>query len=201
MGKSGNTVAAVMTSLCLAVCLAGCSQADAVQVARRIHAYLPMVIGLAQNAAAIVEAINPAEAGAVQQASAKVQTDLQILSQVSGAYAAAPSGDGWASLGAAVDALVVDADQGMMAALALKNPESQLRARAALSALDAAVHVVDGYLLSARTPAEAQASAAQRTVKVRSVMKCWRRQDRELVEEAFNARGEDLAAWETKRGF
>jgi hypothetical protein len=201
MGKRWMRLAALTASLGLAVSLAGCSQADAVKAASMIHAYVPTVIALAQDAVAMAGALDPADAGTMQAVSAKVQADLQTLGQVSGAYAGAPSSDGWASLGTAVDTLVADADQGLLAAVAIKNPESQLRAKAALSALDAAVHVVDGYLLQARTPAEAQAAAAERSVKVQSVVRYWRPQDWQRVEEASSARGEELLAWETRQGF
>ena len=76
-----------------------------------------------------------------------------------------------------MDALVSDADQGLLAVLAIKNPASQAEAKAALSAVDAAVHVLDGYLLAARTPAEAQAAATQRTVSVQSVVRYWSPRD------------------------
>ncbi len=120
---------------------------------------------------------------------------------MSGAYAAAPSSGGWASLGAAVDALVNAADQGLMAALAIKDAESQAKAKAALSALDAAVHVLDGYLLAARSPAQAQSAAAQRTVKLQSMTGYWNRQDWQRVERAFGGRGEELQAAEMSLGF
>ncbi len=70
---------------------------------------------------------------------------------------------------AVVDQMVNDADKGLLSALAIKDPKSQMEAKMALSALDAAIHVVDGYLAAAKTPAQAQASAAARTVKVQAV--------------------------------
>jgi hypothetical protein len=201
MKKRLKMAAASLAAMGLCVCLVGCSQADAVKAASTIHAYLPVVTGLANDALAVAETIDPAAVPALQALSAKVQTDLQALEVLSGAYAAGPTSDGWASLGAAVDALVNDADQGVLAALAIKDPVSQAKAKAAMSALDAAVHVVDGYLLAARSPAQAQTAAAQRNVKLQSVARCWSRQDWQRVERAFGVRGEELQAAEMRLGF
>jgi hypothetical protein len=178
-----------LAAMGVSVGLAGCSQMDAVKAASTIHAYLPVVVGLAGDAAAMAETLDPAAAPAVRAVSAKAQADLQELETVSGAYAAAPSADGWAKLSAAVDTLVNEADQGLLAALAIKDPASQAKAKAALSALDAAVHVLDGYLLAARSPAQAQTAAALRTVKLKSVVRYWGAQDWQRVEQAFGAVG------------
>lgn len=211
MAKRWKMGSALLAGLGMAVCLAGCSQADAVQAAKTIHSYLPAVMGLVKNAEAIAGAIDPAEASAVQGLSARIQTELQELETVSGAYAAAPSADGWARMGAVVDALVSDADEGLLAALAIKNPASQARAKIALSAVDAAMHVVDGYLMSARTPEEAKAVAAHRalnngastagTVKLHSVVRYWSPEDWRRVEQAYGGRGEELAVAEMRLGF
>lgn len=201
MEKRWKIVSALLAAIGLSVCLVGCSQADTVKAASTIHAYLPVVTELADDAVAVAGAIDPAAAPALQALSAKVQTDLQALEAVSGAYAAAPSSSVWASLGAAVDALVNDANQGLLAALAIKDPASQVKAKAALSALDAAVHVLDGYLLGARSPAQAKTAAAQRTVKLQSITRYWNRQDWQRVEQAFGGRGEELQAAEMSLGF
>ncbi len=201
MTKRWKMTVALLAAMGLSVCLVGCSQADAMKAASTIHAYLPVVTGLADDALAVAEGIDPAAAPTLQALSAKVQTDLQGLETVSGAYVAAPSSDGWASLGAAVDSLVNDADQGLLAALAIKDPASQAKAKAALSAVDAAVHVLDGYLMAARSPAQTQTAAAQRTVKLQSVARCWSGQDWQRVERASGGRGEELEAAEMRLGF
>ncbi len=203
MGKRKRWMVApvLLAALGIAACLTSCTQADAVKAASMIHAYLPTVVGLANDATAIAAGFDPEAAATLQAVNAKVQVDLQELETVSGAYAAAPSGSVWTSLGAAVDALVSDSDQGLLAVLAIKNPESQAKAKAALSAVDAAVHVLDGYLLAARTPDEAQAAAVQRTVKVQSVVRYWSPQDWQRVEMAFGARGDVLYEAEMRAGF
>jgi hypothetical protein len=195
--KRGVVVAAVIG---MVACLAGCSQQDGVK-ATTIHAYLPTVMGLAGDVTAVVGALDPAEAANLQVLGAKVQTELQELQDVSGAYVAAPTGDGWTKLGTVVDELVSDADEGLLAVLAIKNPASQTKAKVALSALDAAMHVVDGYLLSARTPDEVNAAAASRAAKLQSVVRYWNPQDWQRVEQAFGRRGEDLQNAEMRLGF
>jgi hypothetical protein len=205
MGKRWKRALGVLVVIGMAACLAGCSQTDAVKAASMIHAYLPAVVVLANDAAATAEGVDPAEAGAIQALSAKVQAELQELELVSGAYAAAPSSDGWMKLGVVVDALVSDADQGLLAVLAIKNPASQVKAKLALSALDAAVHVVDGYLMTARTPVEAKAVAESRSasqaVKLESVARYWSTTDWQRVELAFGGRGRDLADAGMRLGF
>jgi hypothetical protein len=199
----------VVAALGLAVVLGGCKQTDAVQAAATIHAYLPTVVALAQDAGTLVAGLEPAEAAEVSQVSAKVQAELAVLEQVSGAYAAAPSAEGWARLGAVVDQLVSDADTGLMAALAIKSEASQTKAKAALSALDAAVHVVEGYLASARGPVAAQAAVEKRPVRLAAVVRQWSASDWRRVEtglgvsrEAVMAAGEQshpIAAMEPRR--
>jgi len=201
MAKRWKLVSGVVAAVGLAACLSSCTQVDAVKAASMIHAYLPAVLGLANDAAAIAEGLDPAAAATVQAVNAKVQADLQELETVSGAYAESPTGAGWTSLGAAMDALVSDADQGLLTSLAIKNADSQAKAKLALSAVDAAAHVLDGYLLAARSPAEAQAAAAQRTVKLQSVVRNWSPRDWRRVEQASGNRGEVLCAAEMRAGF
>ena len=192
---------AMVAAVGLACGTVGCSQADAVKAASTIHAYLPVVMGLANDAAAIAAGIDATDGAKIQAVGAKVQSELQELESVSGAYAAGPSSDGWAKLQAVVDQLVSDADAGLMAALEIKNPRSQAEAKIALSALDAAIHVVDGYLTAARTPAEAQAAAAQRTVKLQSVVRYWSPADWQRVDAAFAGRGGEITGAEMALGF
>ncbi len=192
---------AMVAAVGMAVGMTGCSQADAVKAASTIHAYLPIVMGLANDATAIAAGIDASDGAKILTVGARVQSELQELESVSGAYAAGPSSDGWAKLQAVVDQLVSDADAGLMAALEIKNPASQAKAKIALSALDAAIHVVDGYLMSARTPAEATAAAAQRTVKLQSVVRVWSPADWERVDERCGGRGAELAGAEMALGF
>jgi hypothetical protein len=201
MRKNWKLAPVLLAAIGVAACLTSCTQADAVKAASMIHAYLPAVCSLANDAAAIAGGLDPVAASSLQAVNTKVQADLQELETVSGAYAAAPSGSGWTSLGAAVDALVSDADQGLLSVLQIKNPESQSKAKAALSAVDAAVHVLDGYLLAARTPDEAAAAAVQRTVKVQSVVRYWSPQDWQRVEQALGVPGEELYGAEMRAGF
>jgi hypothetical protein len=144
---------ALAAAMGLAGCTVGCSQVDAVKAASTIHAYLPTVMALANEVAAIAAGVDAAEATQIQSVSAKVQAELQELESASGAYAAGPTSSGWLKLSAVVDQLVSDADAGLMAALEIKNPASQAKAKIALSALDAAIHIVDGYLAEAQTAA------------------------------------------------
>jgi len=189
-----------VAALALALCAGGCSQAEAVKAAKMIHTYVPTVMALANDAAAIAEALAPGDAAVVREWNTRIQSDLQVLGETSGAYVAEPSGEGWARVGAAMDSLVANADRGLLAAMAIKNPESEVRAKVVLSALNAAVHVLDGFLLTARTPTEVQDAAAARMVKLEQVSRYWSPQDWRRVDAAFAGRGETLAAAMRVRG-
>jgi hypothetical protein len=199
-GIRWREVAVPAVALAMALCVAGCSQADAVKAAKMIHAYVPTVTALADDASAMAEALAPDDAAVIRDWNARIQTDLQALGDASGAYAADPSGNGWARLGAAMDSLVADSDHGLLEAMAIKNPESRARAKVALSALNAAVHVLDGFLMTARTPSEVQAVAAARTVKLDQVTRYWGPRDWRTVNAAFGERGKVLAAAMSRRG-
>jgi hypothetical protein len=227
-GKRWEAALALLVAIGLAACLASCSQGDAVKAASTIHAYLPAVVGLADDAAALAGELDPAESSKLQALSTKLQTELQELETVSGAYAAAPSADGWTKMGAVVDSLVSDADEGLLAALAIKDPASQAKAKVALSALDAAMHVVDGYMMAARTPQQVKAVAVDRAateeMELRTVSsptlsagerrgegeaastllpisRYWSREERRSVALAFGVSDEDLSAAEMRLGF
>jgi hypothetical protein len=228
MGKRWGAALGLLAAFGLAACLTSCTQGDAVKAASTIHAYLPAVVGLANDAAAIAGELDPAESSTLQALSTRVQTELQELETVSGAYAAAPSADGWTRMGAVVDSLVSDADEGLLAALAIKDPASQAKAKVALSALDAAMHVVDGYMMAARTPQQAKAVAVDRAAleakelrRISSpvlsaqtrrgegaaantllpIARYWSKEERRSVALAFGVSDEDLAAAEMRSGF
>jgi len=197
----GRAWMALVLALSLAWASAGCSSADAVKAATEVHAYLPVVRGLAQDAMAIAEGLDPANAAVIGQVSLKVQGDLAELESLSGAYVANPTADGWTRVLAVVDQMVNDADNGLLSALAIKDPTSRAEAKVALSALDAAIHVLDGYLASAKTPAQVQASAAARTVKVSAVSRMWNESDRERVEAALGKRFDVMVEAASEAGY
>jgi hypothetical protein len=126
---------------------------------------------------------------------------LAELESLSGAYVANPTADGWTRVLAVVDQMVNDADNGLLSALAIKDPTSRAEAKVALSALDAAIHVLDGYLASAKTPAQVQASAAARTVKVSAVSRMWNESDRERVEAALGKRFDVMVEAASEAGY
>jgi hypothetical protein len=192
---------ALVLALGLALGSAGCSQADAEKTASTIHAYLPTVVSLANEAATVAAALDPSDAAEIQSVSAKVQKDLTELELISGTYASAPSSSVWTQLTAVVDQLVSDADSGLLAAANIKDASSQAKAKIALSALDAAVHVVDGYLQAAQPPATVQKTAAARNVKLHEVTQYWNSADWQRVNDRFGGHAQELAEDETRIGF
>ncbi len=200
-GRAWVALVSLAWALVLAWASAGCSSADAVKAAGVVHAYLPVVSGLAQDAMAIAEGLDPANAQLIGQVSVRVQGDLTEMESLSDAYMATPTADTWTRLLAVVDRMVNDADQGLMAALAIKNPQSQMEAKVALSALDAAIHVVDGYLAAARTPMQAKAAAASRTMKVKAVSRAWSEADKDRVAMALGERVDVMVEAASEAGY
>ncbi|MDR3765285.1 MAG: hypothetical protein P4M01_14450 [Acidobacteriota bacterium] len=180
---------------------ASCSAGDAVTAAQKISAYLPAVTALANDAALVAEAFDAADAALIQQVSTQVQTELTELSKVCAAYVAAPTSDNWAKLGTAMDELVNDADASLLAASGIKNAKSQAKAKLALSALDAAVHVLDGYLASARTTGQTQAALAARRVKLAEVTAEWNSADWQRANAQTNGCARELAVMAEAGGY
>ncbi len=194
-------LAMAMLAVALMSSAMSCAAGEAMQAAKSIAAYLPVVTALANDAAVVAEAIDADDASLIQQVNAKVQVELKELAQVSAAYVASPSTDNWMKLGAVVDQLVNDAYQGLLAAAGIKNAESQVRAKIALSALDAAVHVLDGYLAVARTPVQTQAAVAARKVKLQVVSVAWSVADWQRVNQREGGRGREAVALAQAQGY
>lgn len=178
-----------------------CAARDTVQAAKAIAAYLPVVTALANDAAAVAAALDAEDAPLIQQVNAKVQAELTELAKVSAAYVASPTADNWTRLGAVMDGLVNDADTGLLAAAGIKNAESQARAKVALAALDAAVHVLDGYLAAARTPQQTQAAVNARRVKLATVARAWSAADWQRADAPAKGQARELAALAEAEGY
>lgn len=171
---------------------AGCTASQVDQVVQKISAYLPTAMALLQDALTIYAAVGAQPAQAQQSpavvALATVQTDLKALEKPLADYLAASSksakATAWTNVEALVDTAAADADA-LMQIAAVKNQASQAAGVVAVTSLDAAVHVLDGYVASTQTPAQVQARMARRALKLRQVSRYWNPQDRQRVAAAF----------------
>lgn len=207
--RNGWMMSLCAVAIALALGAAGCSETDAVKAAKQIAAYTPTVEALVRDAVTLAEALDADSAATLEKVNTAVQADLQLVATASAAYAQAPSASGWTAVVQAVDTLVANTDSGLLEAEGIKSSESQLKAKAALAAVDAAVHVLDGYMQSAQPSSTTTSSATTselrwtperrtRRVKVEQVTRYWSAGDWRRVELALGAdRGELMRrAWQ-----
>lgn len=193
MKKSNGLLRAVaLVSLCVSTMLpVGCTSQQVNSVVKNIDTYLPTALAILQDAITIYGAVGtPQTAGnPAASALATVQADLTAIQKPIQDYLAASAISGstkqtaWTNIQALVDTATKDADA-LMQIAAVKNPNSQAAGIVVISSLDAAVHVIDGYVSSAQTPAQVAAKAQARTVKLKAVVQYWSAGDKQMVAEA-----------------
>lgn len=173
--------------------MVGCTGQQVNTVVTDISQYLPTVLALLQDGITIYGAlaVSPNTPSPASAALATVQADVAALQQPIKDYLAASALSGtkatyWTNIQALVDTATKDADQ-LMQIAAVKDPGSQAAGVVVISSLDAAIHVLDGYVSSAQTPQQVAAKAAARSIKVSSVVKYWSRGDKQIVAKQFGA--------------
>lgn len=170
--------------------MTGCTGAQVNTVITDINAYLPTALALLQDALTIYAAVGvtPGQTDPVAQGLATAEADMKALQGPIADYLAASSSatkaSTWTNIKAVVDTLTKDADQ-LMQIAALKNAQSQKQALIALTAFDAAVHVIDGYVSSTLTPAQVQARASARTMKFMTLNRMWSAKDKQMIAKAY----------------
>ena len=165
----------------------GCTSQQVNTVVTDISQYLPTVLALLQDGITIYSAVGASSntASPAAAALATVQADVAALQQPIKDYLAASALSGtkttyWTNIQALVDTATKDADT-LMQIAAVKDPGSQAAGVVVISSLDAAIHVLDGYVSSAQTPAQVAAKAAARSIKVSSMVKYWSQGDKQMV--------------------
>ena len=171
--------------------MVGCTPVQVNQAVNQISAYLPTVLSLLNEAITIYNAVsvkqtNPEAARAL----ADIQTTLASLQRPLNDYLSATSSSSkstaWANVEALVDTAVKDADT-LLAAAHVKDPQTAATGTIIIGSLDAAIHVLDAFVIGAQTKAQVQAKLARRTVKISALDQAWTPQAKEVIAKGVNA--------------
>jgi hypothetical protein len=179
--------------VCAMLVTAGCTSSQVNTVVTEITAYLPTVTALLQDAITAYAAFGAGSTTAsdpVAKGLNTAKTDLAILTSDATQYVAATSSadktTAWTNIQDAVDVLATNADSTLQLA-AVKNSNSNAAGVVVLASLDAAVHVLDGYVSSAQSTATVQAKMARRSVRLRNVARYWNPEEKQKVATAYGS--------------
>ncbi len=172
-------VLAVVLCFSMVTMETACTGADVQKAVSLIAAYLPAVIQLAQAGASIATAFAPQDAPQIQQTMATITNGSDQLQQLCQQYTANPNNTTWQSIVSTLDSVVTAGDQQLLDALKISNPNSRQQATVVLSALDAALHVLDAYASQALPAKQVQAKAMARKAKLQAVIQQWSPQDKQ----------------------
>jgi hypothetical protein len=164
----------------------GCTASEVNSVVTKISSYTPTVISLVSEALTIYEAVgvSTTDTTSVSASLTTINTDLAQLKTLASDYLAASSkaskNTAWSNIEALVDTLTSDADT-VLTTASIKNSDSRAAGVGVLASLDAAIHILDGYVSSAQSTSTVNAKLARRTIKLRQVSALWCEQDRQQV--------------------
>jgi hypothetical protein len=158
-----------------------CTSSQVTAVVQKISAFLPAVETFNSGVASVVAALEPQDAVLVLGVTTVVNNGMKELQSLTATYTASPNASTWQNIVALVDSLVTNGDAALLQASKISNPVSQVKATTVIGALDAVLHVIDGWVQSTQTPAQAAATAAARQVKLQSVVRYWSQQDKDRV--------------------
>jgi hypothetical protein len=170
----------------------GCTATQVDDVVAKINAYLPTVIALVNEAITVYDAVGTSSSDTDTVASNQVldvvKDDLVSLQKPLADYLAATSKQSkqtaWLNVMALIDTAATDADK-LLAIAAVKNSDTQSRGVVVIAAIDAAVHILDGYVAATQTTQQVQATAAKRSIKLRQIARYWSPQDKHEVASHF----------------
>lgn len=172
--------------------MTGCTANQVDDVVAKVNAYLPTAIALVNEAITIYSAVGTSSSDtdtvASNQVLDTVRDDLVSLQKPLADYLASTTKQSklsaWQNVVALIDTAATDADK-LLAIAAVKNGDSQTRGMVVIASIDAAVHVLDGFVASTQTVQQVQATAARRSIKLRQIARYWSPQDkRELADQA-----------------
>jgi hypothetical protein len=180
--KSFITFSVVFVLLaCILLPTTGCTQSQVSGVVAKIVNVLPGIKAANSAVAAVVSVIDPAIAVPVVAFTAVINGGITELDTLCTNYLKSPNTSIWASIIQTSDNLVTNGDAQLLAAARISNPDSQSKATAVIGTLDALLHVLDGWISSTQTPAQVQARAAARSVKLNAVVRYWSAEDKQRV--------------------
>lgn len=182
--------AVALACLMLSFTFTGCTASQVNTVVSEINSYLPTAVSLLNEAITIYQAVATPDAktASVTSALTTVQSDLTAIQTLLSDYLASTASSSakttaWTNIKTAIDTAVTDVDSLLIIA-AVKNSDTKATGLTVIAALDAAVHVIDGYVSSTQSPAEVNAKAAKRTVKLRQVSQYWSASDKQEIARA-----------------
>jgi hypothetical protein len=170
----------------MALSTSGCTASEVNSVVTKISSYMPTVISLVSEALTIYEAVgvSTTDTASVSASLTTINTDLAQLKTLASDYLAASSKasktTAWSNIEALVDTLTSDADT-VLTTASIKNSDSKAAGVVVLASLDAAIHILDGYVSSAQSTSTVNAKLARRVIKLRQVSALWSEQDRQQV--------------------
>lgn len=186
----------------------GCSATTVNKVVSEINAYLPTAVSLLNEAITIYSAVGTTgqntSSSNVSSALTTVSTDLTNLKKPLADYLAAASSanktSAWSNIKALVDTAVNDSDT-LLSVAKVSDSNSKEAGTLIIASLDAAVHILDGYVTSAQSKTEIKAKLAKRTVKLAEVERSWSVTDREQVAHATGVSYSTLLGEAERMGF
>jgi hypothetical protein len=147
----------------------GCSTAETKIVASKIASEIPTAQAYVANAAALTSVILPAYEPIIATVTNLVQADLTVLAGLCATYAQSPSPTVWASIRDVVTKLVNEGAGALLDAAKIEDPETRLKAVAALGLIQTALTLIDGWVQGAMTSKEKAQMASLRTYKLEQV--------------------------------
>lgn len=177
----------MLSSILLMGTMIGCTSADVQKAVSQVAAEMPAVESAVAAASALASVADPALAPVILPLNGIAQIALPQLQGLLQAYASNPTANTFANITTVIDSIVTNGDTALLAASKISNPESQQKATAILASLDALLHVIDGFISQAQTPAQVQAKVAARTLKLKQVSQYWSDSDKSTVAAAFHA--------------
>jgi len=184
-GGGTKVGALALCSLLVMGTVTGCTSQDAQKAVASVNATLPAVEAAVAIAAQVASALDPSMAALITGANTGIQASLQLLQQECNAYLASPNSGEFAKIISVVDDMVNNGDQLLLQVAHISNSDSQQKALAAISGLDALLHIIDGYLNQAQPASAVKARMAKRTVKLKAVQAYYSSNDKQTIQRAF----------------
>jgi hypothetical protein len=201
-------LAVLLLIVCVALtCFAvACTQAQVDTAVSKIANYIPAVKALVSVAGGLTDAIDPAAAIVVTPVVAVVTNGLTQMQTVCTTYTAAnaPSStkvSAWQAIIQISDTMVQSTDAALLQAVAIKDTGSQAKAVAAIGGIDAALHIIDGWVSQAQPAAAVQTKTTARNIKLKDVAPYWDAADRLEVAHKMGASFNTVYTEATAAGF
>ena len=183
----------------------GCTNQQVLTVVKDIGIYTEQAGPIVESLLPIIAALDTngnTPDPAIAQYGTLAQTDLSLLAELCAAYTSAPSSTTYTRISSAVDALESNTDAALLAANNIVNPASRQKVLVTVASISAIVHIMDGFLQTAESPANVAAQARSRQIKLHQLTAFYSGQDRERIERAFHGlRFSVLIDEETRLGF